>query len=401
MNIRILDIDDIDSAKKAIALTGADPYSYGLMAPKTVFRAVLVEKADNRAAALLKQEMLAIGGEAAVSEKISRFEKGFSKVLLMGTLRHYGVLGKKLSGQPFGLKNIARDIETVLSNSFKKEFSVRAGKFKLKLGPGPLVMGILNITPDSFFDGGKYYGAKEAVGRALKMEEEGADIIDIGGESSRPGARQLGEKEELARVIPVIKELVKKVKIPLSIDTYKPAAAKAALDAGASIVNDITALGYGGRKMAAVAVNCGAAVVLMHMQGKPFTMQKNPRYTDAAGEIIGFLEAGADAALKYGISKDRILIDPGIGFGKTPEHNFKILRRLREFKALGFPIVVGVSRKSFIGKALGDAPAADRLIGSVSGGIWSVLNGANILRVHDVKETVQALKVLQRIADSV
>jgi dihydropteroate synthase len=341
--------------------------------------------------------MLAIGGEAAVSEKVSRFEKSVSKLLLMGTLRQYGILIKKLSGQPFGLKKIASGINTVLLNSAKNKFFVRAGRFKLKLGPAPLVMGILNVTADSFYDGGKYFEWKKATRRGLEIEAEGAGIIDVGGESSRPGAKPLGEKEEIARVVPVIKELVKKVRIPISIDTYKPAVAKAALDAGASIINDITALGFGGSKMAAVAAEYKAAVILMHMQGTPGTMQKNPKYSDVTGEIADFLNERVSSVLKYGIINEHILIDPGIGFGKTFEHNLEILKKLGEFRALGLPIVVGVSRKSFIGKALGESPASDRLFGSISSGVWAVLNGANALRAHDVKETVQALKIIQSI----
>jgi dihydropteroate synthase len=400
MNVRIININDVAEAKKAIALTGADSYSYGLMAPKAVFKRILVGNVDNRAAALIKQNMLSVGGEAAVSEKVSRFEKGVSKLLLMGTLRQYDVLIKKLSSQPFGLKKIAIDISAVLSNSDKKEFLVKAGRFKLKLGLEPLVMGILNVTTDSFYDGGKYSGLKAALERGLEIEAEGAGIIDIGGESSRPGAKPLSEKEEIARVVPIIKELAKKVEVPVSIDTYKPAVAKAALEAGASIVNDITALGFGGGRMAALVVKHKAAVILMHMQGRPGTMQKNPKYSDVTGEISDFFEKRIGLAVKYGIKSEQIMIDPGIGFGKTYEHNLEILKKLSEFKALGFPIVAGVSRKSFIGKALGSAPVSDRLFGSISSGVWAALNGANVLRVHDVKETVEALKVLQCIADS-
>jgi len=400
MNVRIIDINDVDAAKKAIALTGADPYSYGLMAPKAVFKTIFIESVDNRAAALIKQDMLAIGGEAAVSEKVSRFEKGVSKLLLMGTLRQYDGLIKKLSSQPFGLKKIASDINSVLSNSEKNKFTVKAGRFKLCLAAAPVVMGILNVTTDSFYDGGKYSGLSEALERGLEIEAEGACIIDVGGESSRPGAKVLSEKEEIRRVVPVIKELAKKIKIPVSIDTYKPAVAKAALEAGASIVNDITALGFGGGRMAALVVKHKAAVILMHMQGRPGTMQKNPKYSDVTGEISDFLEERIGLAVKYGIKTEQIMIDPGIGFGKTYEHNLEILKKLSEFKALGFPIVAGVSRKSFIGKALGSAPVSDRLFGSISSGVWAALNGANVLRVHDVKETVEALKVLQCIADS-
>ena len=397
MNIRVIEIDNVESARKVIALTGADPYSVSIMAPKALFRALLIESADNRAAALLKQEMLAMGAEAAVSEKVSRFDKGFSKVLLMGTLKNYRLLSKKLSTQPFGLKNIAKEIETALSAYENEIFAVKAGRFNIRLGKKALVMGILNVTPDSFSDGGKYDSTERAVNRAHEMEQEGADVIDVGGESTRPGAKTVTEKEEISRVLPVIKKLVRKIKIPISIDTYKPVVAKAALDEGASIINDITALRYGGKTMAQAAARHGAAVILMHMLGTPRTMQRSPRYDDVIADISGFLKERIVFAEASGIKRGQIFIDPGIGFGKTVEHNLEILKRLKEFKGLGAPIVIGLSRKYFIGQTLGGIAAQERLAGSLAGNFWAAFNGANILRVHDVKENVQALKILKAI----
>ncbi len=395
--IRVIRLNNIEDARKAIAMTGADPYSVGIMAPKALFRALLIEHVDNRAAALIKQEMLSIGAEAAVSEKVSRFDKGSSHVLLMGTLKNYRLLTKKLANQPFGLITISKEIETVLSNHENETFVLKAGKFDLRLGNRVLVMGILNITPDSFSDGGLYYGSDEAVNRALQMEHEGADIIDIGGESTKPGAKTVTEKEEINRVLPVIKKLSKEIKIPISIDTYKPGVAKAAVGEGASIINDITALRYGGRSMARVTARSGAAVILMHMLGTPRTMQKSPRYNDLISDINGFLAERVSFAESSGIKRSQVLIDPGIGFGKTVEHNLEILKKLKEFKNLGIPIVAGLSRKNFIGQVLGGVAPNERLAGSLTGNIWVALNGANIVRVHDVKETAQALKVLKSI----
>ena len=397
MNIKILKIDSIEEARRYIAETGADPYSVGIMAPKAVFKALMIEKADNRAAAILKQEMLGLGGEAAVSNKVSRFEKGSSPVLLMGTLKMFGSLAKKLSSQPFGLKVLSGEITSVLSMNAGGGSRLKAGRFKLGLGNGPLVMGILNVTPDSFSDGVRYAGPIEAARRGMEMEDEGADIIDIGGESSRPGARPVSEKEEIARVVPVIKKIAGRLKIPVSVDTCKPAVAGAALDAGASIINDITALRYGGIKMTREARKSGAGVILMHMLGSPRTMQKNPVYKDVVSDIIEFFEERAAFAQDNGISRSSLLVDPGIGFGKTVNNNLEILRRLGQFKGLGFPVVVGLSRKSFIGRILGDIPPQERFSGSVAAGIWAAQNGADILRVHDVKETVRALKILRAI----
>jgi len=400
MKIRVIELDDIGAARQAIARTGADPYSVSIMAPKAVFKALFVENVDNRAAALLKQEMLSLGGEAAVSEKVSRFEKGFSGVLLMGTLKILGQLMKKLPVQPFGLKAVAEELGKVLLDHDKQSFCLKAGNFTLKLGGRALVMGILNVTPDSFSDAGNYRDADKAVARALEMAREGAGIIDVGGESSRPGARPVSEKEEIARVIPVIRGIAKKINIPLSIDTYKPSVALAALRSGACMVNDITALRWGGQRMARAAAKHGAAVILMHMLGTPQTMQKKPAYRDVVAEIGDFFEERIAFAERSGIEREKLLIDPGIGFGKTLGHNLEILKRFGEFKSLGVPAVAGLSRKSFIGELSRGAPVSERLPGSLSGNIWAAMNGASVLRVHDVKETVQALAVLQGIAFS-
>ena len=226
------------------------------------------------------------------------------------------------------------------------------------------------------------------------MVKDGADIIDIGGESSRPGAKPLSAKEELARTIPIIKALSKKIKAPISIDTYKPEVAKQALDNGAVMVNDIT--GLKNAKMARLVARYKAAVVIMHMQGNPRTMQKNPIYGSLLDEIIEYLQKAINRALCAGIAQEKIIIDPGIGFGKTAEHNLKILRRLSELKVLGRPILVGPSRKSFLGKILNAGPR-ERIFGTVSSCILAVKNGAKIVRVHDVKEVKQALKVFTAI----
>lgn len=398
MKTRIVNIENTAAARKFIAQTGADPYSVGLMAPKAVFRTVLVENADNRAANLLKQDMLSLGGEAAVSEKVSRFEKRSSKLLLMGTLRQFGLLAQKLSGQPFGLKAIAEELKLVLGNYERKDHVLKAGKFRLELGDEVCVMGILNVTPDSFSDGGSYTDPAMALARALEMQEEGAGIIDVGGESSRPGAKPLSVKEEIKRVVPVIRAAVKKLKVPVSIDTYKPEVARVAIEEGARVINDITALGSaGGRKMAMLAAASGLPLILMHMRGTPRTMQKKPVYADVISEISVFFEARAAFACRYGVKRGQLILDPGIGFGKTCEHNTEILKRLGEFKSLGLPIAVGVSRKSFIGTLLGGAPAGERLFGSVSAGLMAALNGASILRVHDVRQTKEALRVMRGI----
>ena len=257
-----------------------------------------------------------------------------------------------------------------------------------------LVMGILNVTPDSFSDGSQYLDKGRAIDHALEMVDHGADIIDIGGESSRPGSMSVTIEEELRRTIPVIKELSKRINIPISIDTCKASVAEAAIDAGAAIINDISGLRFD-PLMAQIVASKNTPVILMHINGTPKDMQVAPFYTDLIGEIIEYLSQSIDIALRAGVSEDMIIIDPGIGFGKTYQHNIEIIKNLNRFKILGKPILIGVSRKAFIGQILEGAPVTDRLIGSVVTALSCVAAGANILRVHDVRETVQGLKILR------
>lgn len=262
-------------------------------------------------------------------------------------------------------------------------------------GGRALVMGILNVTDDSFYDGGQHPDVKTAVQWALAMYEDGADIIDVGGESSRPGAKPVPMDEELKRVLPIISELNGRVDIPISIDTYKTDVARGALQEGASIINDISALRFG-EGMAELAAETGVPVILMHMLGTPEDMQDNPEYDDVVAEVGSFLSERMEYAVSRGVGKDKIIIDPGIGFGKTTEHNLKIIHNLRALRDIGCPVLVGPSRKSFIGKVL-DLPPEDRLGGTVAAVAALVMNGVDIVRVHDVKEMVRTVKLVGRI----
>lgn len=273
---------------------------------------------------------------------------------------------------------------------------LRLRNHSLDLSQKTLIMGILNVTPDSFSDGGTYFSRASAIDRALQMADEGADIIDIGGESTRPGAEPVSLEEELDRTIPVITELARKLSIPISIDTYKAEVARRALEAGASIVNDISGLRFD-PKMAETIAAYDAAVVIMHIKGTPKDMQVNPHYDDLFGEIISYLKEGIEMARSSGIDEEGMIVDPGIGFGKRPEHNLLIINQLKRFTVLDKPILMGVSRKSFIGIALDNAPPQERLEGTAAAVALSVYNGAHIVRVHDVKEMVRVVRVVDAI----
>jgi dihydropteroate synthase len=265
-------------------------------------------------------------------------------------------------------------------------------------GDRPLIMGILNLTPDSFFDGGKFSGVDAALARCETLVSEGADILDIGGESTRPGALPVPEEEERARVIPVIAAAARRFGVPLSVDTMKSGVARAALDAGASIVNDVSAM-TADPYMLEVPQAYGAGVVLGHMQGKPRTMQEAPAYCDVVGEVRDHLMARVRTLAAAGIAKDRIAVDPGIGFGKRLADNYALIDKLEDLDAIGCPILLGHSRKSFIGATpgLGDS---DRLHPSVAVAVYAALKGASVLRVHDVKATVEALRMIGAIRGS-
>ncbi len=275
------------------------------------------------------------------------------------------------------------------------EFELHCGRYCLKLGERTHLMGILNVTPDSFSDGGRYFGLQDALRQAHRMAEEGADVIDVGGESTRPGSHPVSLEEEMKRVIPVVERLVKEVDIPISIDTCKAELAKRALDSGAHLINDVTAL-RGDSSLGAVVAQYKVPLILMHMQGNPRDMQQSPHYKSLISEIILFLQEAVERARQAGVEEKNILVDPGIGFGKKTGHNLEIIKSLREFQSLGRPIVLGASRKSVIGDVL-NLPVEDRLEGTAATVACAVLNGAHLVRVHDVKEMVRVARMVDAI----
>jgi dihydropteroate synthase len=262
---------------------------------------------------------------------------------------------------------------------------------RLDFSAGCIVMGVLNVTPDSFSDGGEFFDFERAVERGLQMAAEGAAIIDIGGESTRPGSQAVPDEEQIKRAVPVMKALREEMAVPISIDTCRVEVARVALEAGAGILNDISALGDEG--MAELAAECEVPVVLMHMQGTPATMQAEPRYEDVVGEVLEFLVSRAERAEEFGVARNRIFIDPGIGFGKTLEHNLLLLKNISKFTASGYRVLVGTSRKSFIGKITGKAEPRERIFGTAATVALCAAGGVSIVRVHDVAEMTDVLKV--------
>ena len=280
---------------------------------------------------------------------------------------------------------------------------LKIGRKKFELGKRTIIMGILNVTPDSFSDGGEHFSVDDAVKHAFSMEKYGADIIDIGGESTRPGATSISVKEEMDRIIPVIEQLIGEISVPISIDTYKSEIAKNALDLGVNMINDISALQVD-KHLASIVAEYEVPICLMHMKGNPKSMQINPVYDDVVKEIHDFLKERAEFALFCNIKKENIIVDPGIGFGKRNggenEDNCEILRRLYELKDLGFPIMIGASRKKFIVNVCGDddpLQVSDRLEGSLAAACLAVANGADIVRAHDVKETRRCVDLVDCI----
>lgn len=388
-----LNLDSATTIKKAFEKIEVDPAGIRIMVPKFSFKTFVIKNLDNRAAAIVKQDILSIGGEAAISGKVLWFEQGENDIYIAGTEKQLKFLAEKMKKQPYRLKEIGEELERQLSS--KSDYSSILNRFGLK--NYPLVMGILNLTPDSFYDGGRHNGLDKAIQRVEEMIEHGADIIDIGGESTRPGSERVNEEEELKRVLPVLREIKKRFNIPVSVDTYKSKVAEECLKEGADIVNDIS-FGTMDEKMFETVANFNPVYIGMHIKGTPEHMQKNPVYEDCIFEIREFLKKRSELAVKKGVKKENIIVDPGIGFGKNDEHNLEILRNIEAFSSLDFPVLIGASRKSMFGRLL-NLEAEQRLAPSIAVAVYVALQGAFIVRVHDVFETVNALKIVKFLSE--
>jgi len=353
---------------------------------------IKLEGVDTRAANLMKSYLETLGGGIAMSRGAHDYTVRETDVLITGSRRTLQILAARLKGEPYGLDAVSGEIMACTTAGNR---TISWGSRTLDFTHKTYVMGILNCTPDSFYPSSRAATIKDAMRSAHEMISEGVDIVDVGGESTRPGAEAVPLEEEIRRVIPVIQALREDSDVIISVDTRKKEVAGRALDAGADIINDISGLRHN-EELARLVARRRVPVVLMHMRGTPKTMQKNPFYKNTISEILRELQPSIAAAIGAGIAPEMIIIDPGIGFGKRSQDNLRIIKELASLKSLKFPILVGLSRKGFIGEIL-DRPVEKRLIGTVTANTLAVLNGANIIRVHDVADAVEMVKIIDSI----
>ena len=391
MKDRIVTINTIEDARNILSQIGVSSQGIEVMAPKAVGRSLLLHNITTGAANILKQEALIIGADVAMSKGIVEGEKKMTNLLFMGgpnkllslitRMRHYTSMG---------LPEIRSNLHTFRNQLLYWSLQDKGQDYM------PKIMGIVNVTPDSFSDGKQHFTTAEAIKHALLLIEEGANIVDLGGESTRPGSSRVSLEEELARIIPVITGIRIKSNACISIDTYKAEVARQALIAGATIINDITALQGDPEMIKVLQEFPDSKICLMHMQGTPETMQQNPTYTNVMNEVIEFFIEKIEFCRNHGISINRIIIDPGIGFGKNLEHNLILLKRLDELHILGCFIMLGASRKGFINKIYPSAPQ-DREPGTLATTALAFQKKIDIIRVHNVKDNVQFLQLLKAV----
>jgi len=375
---------------------GADPPGIGLMFPKGLTRIIHLSDVPCPIANLLKQELLSRGGDCAVAHGTLTHSVETTDLLMVATERQYRKLIGKLKRQKFfGLPAFADELARCIRSFNRDRFPCRIGSEVLDLGERTYIMGILNVTPDSFSDGGAYPDVDAAVEHALRLVEAGADFLDIGGESTRPGSDRIAEEEERRRILPVVERLAREPGLRISVDTYKAGVARAALDAGAHMINDISGLRFD-PEMAPLVAERDVPVVLMHILGTPKDMQQDPSYDDVVGEVLESLEESMEIGRAAGIRDEQMVVDPGIGFGKRLQDNLDLLKHLAEFKVLGRPILLGTSRKSLIGAIL-NLPVNERVEGSLATVVMGIMNGANVVRVHDVRETVRVARMTDAV----
>lgn len=394
-NMRVVDCNRHSSLEDELTLAGFDHRTVRRLRTATECLTVLLEDVEFRDAVVLRDEMVATGGGVGLSESLMFRLEERGSVALMGTVSLFRQLVDSFSDDR-RMRLLCEACLFTVESYFRDRFRVPYHGGELRMTGRPLIMGVLNVTPDSFYDGRRYLSQGAAVERGLELVEAGADIIDVGGESTRPGAEPVTAEEEKRRILGVISILARRTDVPICVDTYKAEVADAALRAGAKIVNDITGL-RAEPAIGEIAAQHGAPLVIMHMKGRPKDMQVNPVYGNIMSEVSRHLRRGLIMALNCGIPRERIIVDPGIGFGKRYEHNLVLLNRVGQFRSLGCPVLVGVSRKSFIGVVTGRASPSHRLAGTVGACVVAATGGASILRVHDPKEVRDAVVVARAI----
>lgn len=378
-----------------IAALGVHPASVGIFASKSRIIPLKITAVRTPAANIFKQEMLAAGGDCAVPANCILNNTERMDVVLLGTVKHYRILARKLAQMNFfGLAALQKELQTFLAG--QQPVTVLADGRKITYEK-MRIMGILNITPDSFYSGSRLSGEDVVLQKAEQMLNDGAEILDIGGESTRPGAGAVTEQEEVRRVVPAITAIKKHFPHSIvSIDTYHALTAQEAVNAGADIINDVTAL-TGDERMAQVAAAAKVPVILMHMRGTPKTMQQNCEYTNVVAEVAAYLKQRAQLLEETGIGAEKIILDPGIGFAKNTEQNLALLQGLDALVGLGYPVLLAASRKTVIGETLGGLPPQERLEGTIALSCQAVYAGAQMVRVHDVKENVRAVRMLEAV----
>ncbi|MCI4357476.1 MAG: dihydropteroate synthase [Thermoplasmata archaeon] len=392
---RVLDLHPTGEAIEGRGRTAADPNEFACQGANGRVVQIGLDLFATEASAL-KPALLAFGGDLAMVPSPGDRTMARSAVVLTATLGQYQQLLPRLADGPPALQEVGTAIGTAITHRIRRsERIVRGLHRSFTVGGRTLVMGIVNVTPDSFSDGGRFFDPELAARQAHRLAEEGADLLDVGGESTRPGATAVSAETEWARIGPVLERLVGSISVPISVDTRHPAVAERAIEHGADLLNDVGGLREPG--MRALVARSGAPVILMHMRGDPTTMRSNLVYTDLRAEVYGALSDACALAVSEGVHYDQLLIDPGLGFGKSPEQDLELLGHLSEFRSLGAPVVVGASRKSFLGWALGGAPIQARAEAGLAAAVAASQRGADIVRVHDVGPTVRALRLADRL----
>lgn len=391
---RVLETESLTEIAREIERTESDPEGVGIMTRKGRIFPVRLEGVSLKAAPLLKQELLSVGGDAAHARGIADHSVEATPAVLLATWGQYQRLLPKLRRQPFRLKELADEVDRALRAYVRRgPRTIRGAHRPFVLGDRTRVMGVVNVTPDSFSDGGRFLDPAAALAEAERQVAEGASVVDLGAESTRPKASPVSPDAEWRRLAPVLSSVVGRVDVPVSVDTRHAEVAAKAVEAGADLVNDVE--GLRSEEMRRVVARTGAAAVVMHMRGTPETMQDDLAYADLRGEVFGSLAAATEVAIRDGVSADRLLVDPGLGFGKSAEQSVELLVHLGEFRSLGYPVVVGASRKSFLGWALGGtAGATERLEAGLAAAVLAGERGAALVRTHDVGPTVRALRLL-------